>query len=70
MLKQSFEPIPTDVSETLELQQIAYEFRRETQYRDDFEAYCQWYYETAAQNRADLAAMQTDIPFFSWFRRS
>ncbi|MEM1254900.1 MAG: hypothetical protein AAGI69_20890 [Cyanobacteria bacterium P01_H01_bin.21] len=69
MLKRSFEPVPTDVSETLELQQIAYEFRQEIQHRNDFDAYCQWYYETAAQNQADLAAMQNDIPFFSWFRR-
>ena len=70
MLQRSFEPSQNDVGEAIELQQIAYEFRQELQYRDDFEAYCQWYYAAAAQHRAELAAMKNDIPFFSWLCRS
>ena len=70
MLKHSVDPSPNTVSESIQLQQIAYEFRQELQQRDDFEAYCEWYYAAAAQNRAELAAMKHDIPFFSWFCRS
>ncbi len=70
MLQRSLDPYQNDVGEAIELQQIAYEFRQEVRYRDDFEAHCQWYYATAAQHRAELAAMKNDIPFFSWFCRS
>lgn len=70
MLERSFVPSQNDVGEAIELQQIAYEFRQEVRYRDDFEAYCQWYHATAAQHRAELAAMKNDIPFFNWFCRS
>ena len=70
MLQRSLEPSQNDVGEAIELQQIAYEFRQELQCREDFEAYCQWYYAAAAQHRAELAAMKNDIPFFSWFCRN
>lgn len=69
MLNRSIKPSPNTVGESIQLQQVAFEFRREVQHRDDFEAYCEWYYATAAQNRAELAAMKNDIPFFSWFCR-
>jgi hypothetical protein len=70
MLQRPLEPLPNDIGEAIQLQQIAYEFRQEVQYRDDFEAYCQWYYATAAQHQEELAAMKNDIPLFSWFCRS
>ncbi|MDV3353420.1 hypothetical protein D0962_12990 [Leptolyngbyaceae cyanobacterium CCMR0082] len=70
MFKRSLEPPATNVGESIQLQQIAYEFRQEVRYRDDFEAYCQWYYDTAEKHRTELAAMKNDIPFFSWFCRS
>lgn len=70
MLQHSLEPSSDNISETIELYQVAYEFRQEVRHREDFEAYCQWYYDTADQHRAELAAMEKDIPLFSWFCRS
>ena len=70
MLERSFAPSPNNIGKAIELQQIAYEFRQEVQYRNDFEAYCQWYYATATQHQEELASMKNDIPFFSWFCRS
>ena len=68
MPKLSFEPSPTTAHEAIERQQITYEFSQEVRHRAEFEAYCQWYYETAAQHKAELAAMENDIPLFNWFR--
>ncbi len=69
MLQRPLESTPDAVGETIQLQQIAYEFRQEVRHREDFEAYCQWYYATAEQHRAELVAMENDIPLFSWFWR-
>lgn len=69
MLKRPFEPSSATASEAVELQQVAYEFSQEVQHRQAFEAYCQWYYATAEQHRAEQAAMENDIPLFSWFWR-
>lgn len=69
MLKHSFEPSSATASEAVELQQVTYEFRREVQHRQAFEDYCQWYYAIAQQHRAELAAMENDIPCFNWFWR-
>ena len=55
--------------EVLELQQIAQDFHREVQYREEFEQYCQWYYQTAERHRQELEAMRADINLFSWFGR-
>ena len=68
MPKLSFEPTAATAHEAIERQQITYEFSQEVRHREDFEAYCQWYYETAAQHKAELAAMENDIPLFDWFR--
>ncbi len=70
MLQRSLEPSSSNIGETIKLQQIAYEFRQEVQYRHDFEDYCQWYYATTAKHQAELAAMKNDIPLFGWFCRS
>lgn len=69
MLQHSLEPAPDAVGEAIQLQQIAYEFRHEVRHREDFEAYCRWYYATAERHRAELAAMENDIPLFKWFWR-
>lgn len=53
----------------LALQQIAYEFRQEIQYREAFEAYCQWYYEQAKQHQAEYAQMKHDIPLLDRLNR-
>ncbi|MFE4105599.1 hypothetical protein [Almyronema epifaneia] len=59
-------------AKAFELQQWAIEFRQEVAYREDLEAYCQWYDQTAAENQQTLAAMQREIDFFGcfWRRRS
>ena len=55
--------------EILELHQITYDFHQEVRYREEFEHYCQWYYQTAERHRQELEAMQGDINLFSWFSR-
>lgn len=66
-----FEPplAKNNINEAIQLQQVAYEFRHEVWHRDAFEAYCDWYYATAAQHRSELASMEKDIPLFDWFNR-
>ncbi|MGK7926983.1 MAG: hypothetical protein AB4290_17365 [Spirulina sp.] len=49
--------------------QLASEFRRETEYRQQAKEYCQWYYEVARQHRAELKSMRGDINIFGWFLR-
>ncbi|MBP0018761.1 MAG: hypothetical protein J7647_14595 [Cyanobacteria bacterium SBLK] len=49
--------------------QLANEFRRETEYRQQMQEYCQWYYETARKHQAELEAMRGDINIFGWFLR-
>lgn len=51
----------------LEVQQAAQEFRFEVERRQAHEDYCQWYYRVAAQNQAELAAMENDVNFYGWF---
>ena len=55
------------VEDTLAVHQAAHEFRFEVERRQAHEDSCQWYYKIAAQNQAELAAMQDDIDFFGWF---
>lgn len=50
--------------------QLAWEFRREVQVRDDFNAYCDWYYETAQRHQAELETLRKDINILGWFLRS
>lgn len=55
------------IEDTLEVYQAAHEFRFEVEKRQAHEDYCQWYYKVAAQNQAELAAMQDDVDVFGWF---
>ena len=55
--------------EVFELQQIAQDFHREVQYRQEFEQYCQWYYQTAERHRQELEAMRGNINLFNWFSK-
>jgi hypothetical protein len=61
---------PQDVIEHLELQHIAQEFRLEVEYREQFDAYCEWYYRTAQQNRRDYEQMKAELNFRDWFSRT
>ena len=58
-----------EVIEYLALHQAAQDFRLEVEYREQFEAHCQWYYQTAAENRADLAQMRREANLLGWFSR-
>ena len=53
--------------DTLAGYQAAHEFKFEVEKRQAHEDYCQWYYKIAAQNQAELAAMQNDVNFYGWF---
>lgn len=53
--------------EALELHQAAISFQREVDHRQAFEDYCQWYYRLAAQNQAEMQAMQNDADSFLWW---
>ena len=56
------------VSDILAAHQAAIEFQREVELRQAFEDYCQWYYKLAAQNQAEMLAMQNDADSFLWWR--
>jgi hypothetical protein len=53
--------------EILEVHALAQEFRQEVQYRDDHEAYCQWYAAAAQQHRAELERMRYEVNFLNFF---
>jgi hypothetical protein len=61
---------PQDVIHHLELQHIAQEFRLEVEYREQFDAYCDWYASTAEQNRQDHERMQSELNLRDWFSRA
>jgi hypothetical protein len=63
---RSLEPAQ-DVIEYLALHQAAQDFRLEVEHRENLDAYCQWYYQTAAENRATLARMQRETNLLAWF---
>ena len=55
--------------EALETYQVTQEFYQEVQYREKFDAYCQWYYETAESHHQELQKMRGDLNLFGWFCR-
>lgn len=58
---------PQDVTEYLVLHQAAQHFRLEVEHRENLTAYCQWYDQMAAENRATLAQMQGEMNLLAWF---
>lgn len=58
---------PPPIIEALETQILTREFYQEVQHREDFKAYCQWYYETAQQHQREFAKMQNDLNILRWF---
>lgn len=56
-----------EVIEHLVLHQTAQDFRLEVAYREQFEAHCQWYSQTAAENRATLAKMRSEANLLARF---
>lgn len=59
-------PPPADIFAT---HQLAYEFQREVQQRQEFEHYCEWYRQTAERHQQEFQKMQGDINIFGWFSR-
>ncbi|HEY9598899.1 MAG TPA: hypothetical protein V6D33_14635 [Cyanophyceae cyanobacterium] len=62
-------PAPPPGADSFASHQLAYEFRREVQQRQEFELYCKWYQQTAEQHQQELQKMQGDINIFGWFCR-
>ena len=58
----------SQVSEALQVHQVAIDFQRETAHRQAFADYCEWYYKLAEQNRAEMLSMQNDAHSFMWWR--
>ncbi|MEM9818635.1 MAG: hypothetical protein AAF827_19800 [Cyanobacteria bacterium P01_D01_bin.6] len=58
-----------DPVEVFELHQMAYDFHQEVDSREAFEAYCDWYEQTAACHRQELDAMKHDIDLLGMFWR-
>ncbi|HEY9736787.1 MAG TPA: hypothetical protein V6D06_10910 [Trichocoleus sp.] len=57
-----------DVAEILQVHQMAQDFRREVEQREQFEAYCAWYNHVSLQNQLDWAAMQKEAQLLDWFK--
>ena len=60
---------PQPLSEAIVAYALTRDFYREVEYREEFEQYCDWYYRTAAANRAELQRLQGDVNLFGWFNR-
>ncbi|MBC7968963.1 MAG: hypothetical protein H7Z11_02315 [Verrucomicrobia bacterium] len=60
---------PQPLSEAIVAYALTRDFYREVEHRAEFEDYCDWYYQTAAANQAELQRMQGDINLFGWFNR-
>ena len=70
MISREFQPFsPPAAADILECHQLAHEFRRESDRREAFEEYCQWYDETARKHREEFKQMENDINILGWFRR-
>lgn len=54
-------------AEILKAHQLTREFHQEVEYREDFNQYCQWYYETAERHHRELEKMRKDINILGWF---
>ncbi|MGB3492514.1 MAG: hypothetical protein WBA57_07290 [Elainellaceae cyanobacterium] len=61
-----FQPSSSEL-EHLDAAQLTYDFYREVRDRQEFEAYCQWYYDAAAEHRREVESMRNDINIFGWF---
>ncbi|MFW6296050.1 MAG: hypothetical protein ACOC04_02545 [Halothece sp.] len=62
-------PSPPPSAEIFGTHQLTFEFRRETEYRQEQKAYCQWYYEAVRQHQEEFEQMRGDINIFGWFLR-
>lgn len=68
-LLRRYQPSPEEVSEILELHQLALEFKQEQHYRKALEEYCQEYDRLAEQHQHEHAAMQQEPNLLALFWR-
>jgi hypothetical protein len=62
-------PTPPPPAELFANYQLVQEFRREVQYRKEFERHCEWYRLTAERHQREYQKLQGDINLFGWFSR-
>jgi len=62
-------PAPPPAADIFATHQLAFEFRREAEYRQELKNYSEWYYLTAQSHRQELQKMRGDINLFGWFNR-
>ncbi|HEY9637363.1 MAG TPA: hypothetical protein V6D14_28440 [Coleofasciculaceae cyanobacterium] len=62
-------PAPTPAADIFATYQMAHEFYRESQSRQEHERYCEWYRQTAERHRQEWQKMQGDINLFGLFCR-
>lgn len=60
-----YQPNASDL-EILEAAQLTQNFYTEVRYRQEFDAYCEWYYDIAEQHRRELESMRNDINILGW----
>ena len=59
----------SQVDESIAASETSHEFYREVKVRSEFAMYCQWYKDTAKNNRQELEKMRGELNIFQWFRR-
>ena len=59
----------SEVEETFAVHQTSLEFYQEVRTRSEFKSYCEWYYQTAAENRRELQKMRGELNIMGWFFR-
>lgn len=66
-LRSIFPEANSPATEIFQISQTTQEFYQEVKYREDFQNYCQWYYEIAEQHQKELQKMQSDINILGFF---
>lgn len=62
-------PFRAETEEVFAAYEVTYEFYRESEYRAELAAYCEWYNRVAEQHRQEFAAMQREANIFGLFLR-
>jgi len=66
---QRIVPAPPPAVDIFATYQLASEFHREIQYRQEYQRYCEWYQLTAERHRQELQKMRGELNLFGWFCR-
>ncbi len=60
-------PMPPKAADIFATYQLAHEFHREAEHRQELERHTEWYRLTAERHRQELEKMQGDINVLGWF---